>query len=65
MTPFYEMPVQSTIADKLFDFAATTGKWEPYYNFHAVQVPFELAYSDPVLYMENYILKTELSVSLF
>jgi hypothetical protein len=51
MMPFYEIPVQSTIADKLFDFAATTGKWEPYYNFHAVQVPFELAYSDPILYM--------------
>ena len=51
MMPFYEIPVQSTIADKLFDFAATTGKWKPYYNFHAVQVPFELAYSDPILYM--------------
>lgn len=51
MMPFYEIPVQSTIADKLFDFASTTGKWQPYYNFHAVQVPFDLAYSDPILYM--------------
>jgi hypothetical protein len=50
MTPFYEIPVQSVIADKLFDFAATTSKWEPYYNFYAVQVPFDLAYSDPVLH---------------
>jgi len=49
MMPFYEMPVQSTIADKLFDFATTTGEWKPYYNFHATQVPFDLAYSDPIL----------------
>lgn len=50
MMPFYEMPVRSSIADKLFDFATTTGEWKPYYNFHAVQVPFSLAFSDPVLY---------------
>jgi hypothetical protein len=49
MMPFYEIPVQSTIADKLFDFATTTSEWKPYYNFHATQVPFDLAYSDPML----------------
>ena len=49
MIPFYEMPVQSTIADKLLDFATTTDKWQPYYNFYAVQVPFDLAFSDPIL----------------
>jgi hypothetical protein len=49
MMPFYEIPVQSTIADKLFDFATTTSTWKPYYNFYATQVPFDLAYSDPTL----------------
>jgi hypothetical protein len=49
MMPFYEIPVQSVIADKLFGFATTTGEWKPYYNFHAIQVPFDLAYSDPIL----------------
>ena len=48
--PFYELPVRSVIADKLFNFATTTGEWKPYYNFYAVQVPFDLAFEDPVLY---------------
>ena len=47
--PFYAIPVESVIADKLLDFATTTNKWQPYYNFHAAQVPFDLAYSDPIL----------------
>jgi hypothetical protein len=47
--PFYEMPVQSIIADRLFDFATTTSEWKPYFNFHATQVPFDLAFSDPIL----------------
>jgi hypothetical protein len=51
MMPFYEIPVQSTIADKLFDFATTTSEWKPYFNFQATQVPFDLAFSDPILYM--------------
>jgi hypothetical protein len=51
MMPYYEIPVQSTIADKLFDFATTTGEWKPYFNFYAAQVPFDLAFSDPILYM--------------
>jgi len=48
--PFYEIPVRSVIANKLFNFATTTGEWKPYYNFHAVQVPFDLVFEDPVLY---------------
>ena len=51
MTPFYEIPVQSVIADKLLDFATTTGEWKPYFNFYAAQVPFDLAFGDPILYM--------------
>ena len=48
--PFYEIPAQSTIADKLFDFATTTSNWRPYYNFCATQVPFDIVYSDPTLH---------------
>lgn len=51
MMPFYEIPVQSTIADKLLDFATTMGEWKPYFNFYATQVPFDLAFGDPILYM--------------
>jgi hypothetical protein len=51
MMPFYEIPVKSTIADKLLEFAMSAGTWERYHNFDAVQVPFDLAFSDPVLYM--------------
>jgi hypothetical protein len=50
MLPFYEIPVRSVIADELFNFATTTGEWKPYYNFYAVQVPFDLAFDDPVLH---------------
>jgi hypothetical protein len=47
--PFYPITPKSVIADELFAFALSTGSWQPYYNFSAVQVPFELAFSDPVL----------------
>jgi hypothetical protein len=47
--PFYPITPKSVIADELFAFALSTGAWQPYYNFSAVQVPFELAFSDPVL----------------
>lgn len=48
--PFYEIPTQSTIADELLAFALGSGKWERYHNFDAVQVPFDLVFSDPVLH---------------
>lgn len=47
--PFYPITPKSVIADELLDFAMSTGSWQPYYNFSAVQVPFDLAFSDPVL----------------
>ena len=47
--PFYPITPKSVIANELFDFALGTGSWQPYYNFSAVQVPFELAFNDPVL----------------
>lgn len=49
MTPFYAMPSKSTIADELLDFAISTESWKPYYNFNAVQIPFSLAFKDPVI----------------
>lgn len=51
MMPFYEIPTRSTIAFKLLEFAMGSSKWEKYNNFDAVQVPFDLAFSDPVLHM--------------
>lgn len=48
--PYHPLPNKSTIAQEVLDFAKTTGAWVPYYNFYAVQVPFELAYKDPVLH---------------
>lgn len=50
MIPFHELPTKSTIADKLLEFAMGSSKWERYHNFDAIQVPFDLAFSDPVLY---------------
>jgi len=50
MMPFYEIPVQSVIADKLLKFATTTSNWRPYYNFCATQAPFDIVYSDPTLH---------------
>jgi hypothetical protein len=50
MTPYHQLSTQSTIADEVLDFAKTTGAWLPYYNFYAVQVPFEVAFKDPVLH---------------
>lgn len=49
MMPYYPLDTKSVIADELLDFAMSTGAWQPYYNFSAVQVPFELAFKDPVL----------------
>ena len=49
--PFYEIPAKSTIADKLLDFAMSSGSWQRYHNFDAIQVPFDIAFGDPVLYM--------------
>jgi hypothetical protein len=49
MMPFYPIDTKSVIADELLDFAMSTGAWQPYYNFSAVQVPFDLAFKDPVL----------------
>ena len=49
MTPFYTLTPRSVIADELLSFAMSTGDWQPYYNFSVVQVPFELAFSDPVI----------------
>lgn len=51
MMPFYEIPTKSTIADKLLDFAMSVGEWKKYSNFDAIQVPFDLAFGDPILYM--------------
>jgi len=51
MMPFYEIPVKSTIADKLLEFAMGSGSWQRYHNFDAIQVPFDIAFSDPILYM--------------
>lgn len=50
MMPFYEIPTKSTIADKVLSFAMGVGVWKKYHGFDAVQVPFDLAFSDPVLY---------------
>lgn len=50
MAPYHQLTAQATIADEVLDFAKTTGAWTPYYNFYAVQVPFELAFKDPVLH---------------
>ena len=49
MTPFYAMPSKSIIADELLNFAMGTVDWQPYYNFNAVQIPFDLAFKDPVI----------------
>jgi len=49
--PFYEIPVKSTIADKLLEFAMSAGTWNKYHSFDAIQVPFDLAFGDPILYM--------------
>jgi hypothetical protein len=49
MMPFYPIEPKSSIADELLDFAMSTGAWKPYYNFSAAQVPFDLAFSCPVL----------------
>lgn len=49
MTPFYALSVKSVIADELLDFAMSSSAWRPYFNFSALQVPFDLAYKDPVL----------------
>ena len=46
---FYKIPIKSTIANNLLDFASQTDNWASYYNFDAVQVPFDLAYADPTL----------------
>lgn len=49
MMPFRPHPTKSVIADELLDFAMGCGAWQPYYNFSAVQVPFDLAFKDPVI----------------
>lgn len=46
---FYKIPTESTIASSLLSFASQTDNWTSYYNFDAVQVPFDLAYADPTL----------------
>jgi hypothetical protein len=46
---FYKLPTKSTIAKDLLAFAKQTDKWVSYYNFDAVQVPFDLVYTDPTL----------------
>jgi hypothetical protein len=46
---FYRIPTESTIASSLLAFASQTDNWTSYYNFDAVQVPFDLAYADPTL----------------
>jgi hypothetical protein len=51
MMPFYEIPTKSTIYDHLLALAMGAGTWEKYHGFDAVQVPFDLAFSDPVLHM--------------
>jgi len=51
MMPFYEIPAKSVIADKLLDLAMSSGDWTRYHNFDAIQVPFDIAFGDPVLYM--------------
>ena len=48
--PFYEIPTKSTICDHLLAFAMGAGTWEKYHGFDAVQVPFDLVFSDPVLH---------------
>jgi hypothetical protein len=48
--PFYEIPTKSTIANELLEFAMSTGTWERYHSFDAVQVPFDLVFSDPFLH---------------
>jgi hypothetical protein len=50
MMPFYEIPTKSTICDHLLAFAMGAGTWEKYHGFDAVQVPFDLVFSDPVLH---------------
>lgn len=62
MMPFYEIPTRSTIADKLLDLAMQTNTWHRYHNFDAIQVPFDLAFSDPVLHMLG--LQHELAVGI-
>jgi len=49
VTPYYPLPAKSLIADELLNFAMSTKSWQPYYNFNAVQVPFDLAFKDPVI----------------
>ena len=49
MTPYHPLPVKSLIADELLNFAMSTESWQPYYNFNAVQVPFDIAFKDPVI----------------
>lgn len=49
--PYYEIPVKSTIYDHLLAFAMGAGTWQRYHNFDAIQVPFDIAYADPILYM--------------
>jgi hypothetical protein len=49
MTPYYPLPVKSLVADELLDFAMSTKSWQSYYNFNAVQVPFDIAFKDPVI----------------
>jgi hypothetical protein len=49
MMPFHPLTSKSVIADELLDFAMSSGTWHSYHNFDVVQVPFELAYSDPVI----------------
>jgi hypothetical protein len=50
VTPYYPLPAKSTIYDHLLAFAMGAGKWEKYHNFHAIQVPFDLVFSDSVLH---------------
>ena len=50
MTPYHPLPAKSTIYDHLLAFAMGAGTWKKYHNFHAIQVPFDLIFSDPVLH---------------
>jgi len=48
--PYHPLANKSTIVDEALSFAKTSQAWVPYYNFYVVQVPFDLAFKDPVLH---------------
>jgi hypothetical protein len=54
MNLFYELPQKSSIAKELLHYAMNEGEWHEYYNFHAMQVPDELAFKDVTLRSLNH-----------